>query len=83
MCVCANECACVGGWVFLCVNECVHECVLAVCFSVWVCLRVCVITQRILQVLLPDQFQILLDAFGRQCVFSEDQLIVVTTTVNL
>jgi hypothetical protein len=42
-----------------------------------------VITQRILQVLLPDQFQILLDAFGRQCVFSEDQLIVVTTTVNL
>lgn len=46
-----------------------------------ICIELC--TQGILQILLSNQLQVFLNALSCQCVLPEDQLIVVTATVNL
>lgn len=48
-----------------------------------VCAQVCLVTQCVMQVLLPNQFQVLFDGFGCQRVLPEDQHVVVGAAVHL
>lgn len=48
-----------------------------------VCVQVCLVTQCVMQVLLPNQLQVLFDGFGGQRVLPEDQHVVVGAAVHL